>query len=93
MDENNATIARWSPDDDPTEQYVVGWSLGETHSLAVVSPTGSMLASPIAIEAAWGQRDDPMRTHANGDLVWSWFESAGATSFRFARIRSGRSCP
>ncbi len=92
MDENNATIARWSPDGDDAEQYVVGWALGETRYLAQVSPVGSMLASPIAIDASWGERDDPMRTHANGDLVWSRFDSAGATSFRFARVRSGRAC-
>jgi len=95
VNEQNASIARWSPDGDDTEQYVVGWSTGgasPTYQLAQVSPTGAVLAAPVALTTArWGERDDPFRTHLNGDIVWAWFDAAGATSFHLARIRSGRS--
>ncbi len=92
--EQNASIARWQPAGDDAEQYVVGWSERPTpaYKLAIVSATGTILAAPVDVTgaAAWGERDDPFRTHANGDIVWAWFDAAGATSFRFARLRSGR---
>jgi hypothetical protein len=92
--EQNSSIARWQPMDDDAEQYVVGWNErgSAVHKLAIVSPTGAFLASPVDLAgaAAWGERDDPFRVHGNADIVWAWFDAAGATSFRFARISSGR---
>jgi hypothetical protein len=88
--EANATIARWQPYGDDTEQFVVGWSAGSTYKLARVAPNGDVLAAPIDITAKWGERDDPFRVHRNGDIVWSWFDAAGATSFKLARLKSGR---
>jgi hypothetical protein len=38
-----------------------------------------------------GQRDDPFRVHTNHDVVWGWFDAAGATTLHFARLRSGGS--
>ena len=88
--EANASIARWQPFGDDTEQFVVGWSAGNAYKLARVAPNGDVLAAPIDIVAKWGERDDPFRVHQNGDVVWSWFDAAGATSFKFARLKSGR---
>ncbi len=88
--EANASIARWKPDGDTAEQYVVGWSAGTTYSLARVSATGTFLEGPTTITGAkWGERDDPFRDHLNGDIVWAWFDSAGSTTLELARLRSG----
>ena len=91
-DEANSTIARWQPAGDDREQYVVGWSTTSAHELAVVDGAGTTIAAPIDVsaKAKWGERDDPFREHLNHDIVWAWFDSAGATSFSFARITSGR---
>ena len=88
-DEANATIARWQPAGDGIEQYVVGWSGAGDHLLARVDAAGVFLEGPIAITAQWGERDDPMREHLNGDVVWAWFDAPGATTFHLARLRSG----
>jgi hypothetical protein len=88
--EANSTIAKWQPAGDDSEQFVVGWSAGQTYKLARVAPDGSVLAAPIDVTAKWGERDDPFRVHANGDIVWSWFDAAGATTFSFARLSAGR---
>ena len=75
---------------DSAEQYVVGWSSGMTYKLARVSGSGAFLEGPIDLSTAkWGQRDDPFRTHLNGDIVWAWFDAAGSTQLKFARLRSG----
>ncbi len=91
--EANSSIARWLPTGDATEQYVVGWtstSTGGTYYLSRVSATGTTLEGPTEITTAkWGRRDDPFRTHSNGDIVWAWFDSAGSTTLRFARLDSG----
>jgi hypothetical protein len=88
--EANSSIAPWKPAGDATEQYVVGWSAGTTYSLARVSSTGTFLEGPTTITTAkWGERDDPFRDHANGDIVWAWFDSAGSTTLKLARLRSG----
>ncbi len=89
--EANATIARWRPDADTTEQYVVGWSSTAGYQLGRVSATGAFLEGPVTTTAKWGERDDPFREHVNGDVVWAWFDSAGDTSFHFARLRSSGS--
>lgn len=91
--EGNASIARWEPEGETAEQYVVGWTemaAQRVYKLARVSPTGEQLEAPIDVSAMvkWGERDDPFREHLNKDIVWSWFEMAGATSFKLARIRS-----
>jgi hypothetical protein len=91
--EANAAISRWLPAGDATEQYVVGWtsaSTGGTYYLSRVSATGAFLEGPTAITTAkWGRRDDPFRTHTNGDIVWAWFDSATSTTLHFARLDSG----
>jgi hypothetical protein len=96
VNEANATIARWQPMGDTTEQYVVGWTsspTGGTYYLSRVNATGGILEGPTAITTAkWGRRDDPFRTQKNGDVVWAWFDSAGATTLRLARLRSGATC-
>jgi hypothetical protein len=94
LDEQNASIARWQPDGDEREQYVVGWSSGgsaPTYQLAQVGPTGDVIAAPVVIDnVRWGHRDDPFRSHGNGDLVFAWFDNPGDTAFHLARFRSGR---
>jgi hypothetical protein len=95
-DERNPTIARWQPDGEAAERYLVGWvepGSPERHVLAVVDPAGAITAAPIAIPAAWGERDDPFRVHASGDVTWAWFDGAGQTELHLARVRAGRTCP
>lgn len=92
--EANASIVQWKPDGETEEQYVVGWSetaATRTYKLGRVSPTGEILEAPIDVTSTvkWGERDDPFREHLNHDIVWAWFEAAGATSFKLARVRSG----
>ncbi|MBL9006650.1 MAG: hypothetical protein JNJ46_20510 [Myxococcales bacterium] len=90
--EANSSIARWQPMGDSSEQYVVGWSSGSTFRLSRVSGTGTFLENPVDLSTAkWGHRDDPFRTHLNGDIVWAWFDAAGSTNLKFARLRSGGS--
>lgn len=92
--EDDATIARWQPEDDSAEQYVVGWHGDNTHWLGRVDPAGTFLEGPVDIGgvAAWGRRDDPMRAQGNGDISWAWFDAAGSTTLRVARLRSGAVC-
>lgn len=95
MDEADATMALWTPVEDDTEQYVVGWSEpggGYVYRLARVDPSGSFLEGPVDVTSlvSWGRRDDPMRRHVNGDIVWAWFDSSGSTTLNFARLHSGR---
>jgi hypothetical protein len=92
--EADATIARWQPAGDTKEQYVVGWSepgSANAYQLARVDGAGAVLEGPVDVssQARWGRRDDPMRVHVSGDVVWAWFESPGSTQVHFARIVSG----
>ncbi len=92
--EADSGIARWSPSGDAAEQYIVGWSEpGSTYKykLARVDGAGGFLEGPVDASAKvkWGRRDDPFRTHANGDVVWAWFDAASSTTMRFARVRAG----
>ncbi len=89
VNENDASIARWEPADDSTEQYLVGWNEDGTHRLARLDAAGAFLEEPVATSAAWGERDDPFRQHYNKDVVWAWFDDGGATTFHFARVRAG----
>lgn len=93
--EANSSIAQWQPSGDATEQYVVGWtsaSNGGMYSLGRINASGGFIEGPITITTAkWGRRDDPFRVHLNGDVVWAWFDSAGSTTLKFARIKSGGS--
>jgi hypothetical protein len=93
--EADSTIAAWKPSGDSTEQYVVGWLDGAVYRLGRVNATGMFLEGPLdaTAKAKWGRRDDPMREHVNGDIVWSWFDKSGATVLHFARIHSGVQCP
>ncbi len=94
IDEANSSVALWRPAGDDAEQYVVGWvepGGNRSYRLARVGASGQILEGPIALAGArWGERDDPFRSHGNGDVVWAWFDGAGATSFHLARLRSGR---
>ena len=96
VNEADSAIARWQPEGDATEQYLVGWmepGTAAAYKLARVGATGNFLEGPtdVAARARWGQRDDPFRVHANRDVVWGWFDAAGATTLHFARVRSGGS--
>lgn len=88
--EANASISAWKPAGDSAEQYVVGWSSGTSFKLGRVSAAGAFLENPVTLaNAKWGNRDDPFRDHLNGDIVWAWFDAAGSTTLKFARLRSG----
>ena len=94
VDEADAGIERWAPADDPTEQYVMGWSEPGSpyaYKLGRVGATGTFFEGPVDVtaRAKWGRRDDPFRAHANGDIVWAWFDASSSTTLRFARLRSG----
>jgi hypothetical protein len=92
--EADSAIARWQPEGDATEQYLVGWLEGtNVYKLSRVGAAGNFIEGPtdVSARARWGQRDDPFRVHANGDVVWGWFDAAGATTLHFARLRSGGS--
>lgn len=90
--ENDSSIARWQPAGDNSEKYVVGWKAGSAAELAVTDGAGTIVQAPIDVsaKAKWGERDDPFREHLNHDIVWAWFDNAGATMFHFARLSSGR---
>lgn len=95
VNEADTTIARWSPAGETQERYLVGWSeAGSVYKLATVSASGSIVEGPVNVTSAakWGRRDDPMRVHKNGDVVWSWFNAAGDTQLRFARLSAGAAC-
>jgi hypothetical protein len=94
VDEQDSALARWQPSGDTKEQYVVGWlepGASAKYQLARIDAAGALLEGPVdvAAKAKWGQRDDPFRVHVNGDVVWAWFDSAGATTLHFARLKSG----
>ena len=92
VNEADSSIARWRPSDDPTEQYLVGWlEPPATYYLARVDANGAWLEAPTDVSAlvAWGHRDDPFRVDPGGDVVWAWFDSAGSTTLRFARVSAG----
>jgi len=94
IDEADATIARWEPAGDGAEQYVVGWAEPGSpyvYRLARVDAAGAFVEGPVDVSSvvAWGRRDDPMRRHCNGDVVWAWFDAPGSTTLRFARLASG----
>ena len=92
--EDDAAAARWQPNDDAGEQYVVGWHGDDTHWLGRVDASGAFLEGPVDLAgvAAWGKRDDPFRAHSNGDVAWSWFDAPGSTTMHVARLRSGLAC-
>jgi hypothetical protein len=92
--EANSALARWRPAGDTDEQYVVGWSAGGDHFLGRISPSGAFLEGPVDVssQVSWGERDDPFRPHANDDVIWAWFDSAGSTTLRVARLRAGGVC-
>jgi hypothetical protein len=92
IDESDPSIALWQPQGESVEQYIVGWAQsGTAHRLARVDANGVILEGPVDISgrAKWGKRDDPMRQHVNGDVVWAWFDSSGSSTLHFARIRAG----
>ncbi|HMI94691.1 MAG TPA: hypothetical protein VK509_25125, partial [Polyangiales bacterium] len=91
--EADSAMARWQPAGDDAEQYIIGWldpKPAPAYKLSRVDPAGKILEGPIDVtaKAHWGQRDDPFRTHVNGDIVWAWFEAANATTLKVARLRS-----
>ncbi len=94
--EQNSAISAWHPEGETDEQYVIGWAetSGQTrvYKLGRYTTAGAVIEAPIDVTttAKWGERDDPFREHKNHDLVWSWFDAAGATSFHIARLASGQ---
>ena len=93
IDEEDVVMARWTPEGQSNEQYIVGWAESSTkRQLAIVDAAGSIIDGPTEFDGSlrWGHRDDPMRRHYDGDVVWSWFDSAGSTELKFARIQSGQ---
>lgn len=98
VNEADSSIAGFQPAGDAEQQYVVGWSEpgDETvYKLARVDGAGAFLEGPVDASATvrWGRRDDPFRAHANGDVVWSWFDDPGSTTLNVAHVRSGNTCP
>ena len=94
VNEADSAIARWQPEGDATEQYLVGWmEPTNLYKLSRVGAAGNFIEGPtdVAARARWGQRDDPFRVHANRDVVWGWFDASGATTLHVARLRSGGS--
>jgi hypothetical protein len=91
IQEADASIVRFQPAGDASEQYIVGWLESGAYKLGRVDGAGKFLepASDVSAKAKWGQRDDPFRAHTNGDIVWAWADAANATSLKFARLRSG----
>jgi hypothetical protein len=94
IDEADSSITRYSPADDMQEQYLVGWSeagQSRTMKLGRLSPDGTFLEGPVDVstQTSWGRRDDPFRTHENGDVIWAWFENPGDTNLHISRIVSG----
>ena len=94
VSEADSALARWQPEGDTTEQYLVGWMTPGTaaaYNLARLSATGTCLENPtnVVSKARWGPRDDPFRVAANRDVVWAWFDAAAATTLHVARLRSG----
>lgn len=93
INEADTSIASWSPDGDDSEQYLVGWAepgASYVYKLARIDPSGAFLEGPTDVAATWGRRDDPMRRHYDGDIVWASFASAGSTTLEFSRVDSGR---
>lgn len=81
------------------EQYLVGWAeqtKPQVYKLALLDAAGAFVESPVDVSAlvAWGRRDDPFREHANGDVIWTWFDTPGSTKLRIARVDSaaGNEC-
>jgi hypothetical protein len=94
VNEADSALARWQPEGDATEQYLVGWMTPGTavaYNLGRLSATGTFLEGPtnVVSKARWGQRDDPFRVAANRDVVWAWFDAAAATTLHVARLHSG----
>ncbi len=95
VNEADSAMARWQPEGDAAEQYVVGWMeptpTPVAYKLSRVNAAGAVLEAPVNVvaKARWGQRDDPFRVHTNRDVVWAWFDAAGATTLHFARLHSG----
>ncbi len=95
INEADSAMARWQPAGDDAEQYIIGWlepTPSRAYKLSRVDPAGAVLEGPIDVtaKAHWGERDDPFRAHVNGDIVWAWFDAAGATTLKVARLRSDR---
>jgi hypothetical protein len=88
----DSSIALYQPTGS-AEQYLVGWveDDGDVYRLGIVDPAGVFVEAAIDVTAtvSWGRRDDPFRTHYDGDVVWAWFDQAGSTTLNVARVESG----
>lgn len=92
VEEADASIARWQPQEGTGEEYLVGWSEDcASHKLARLDAEGTLLEGPVGVseQVRWGRRDGPFRQHLNRDVVWGWFDAAGSTTLRVARVVSG----
>jgi hypothetical protein len=92
INEMDSSIALYQPTGS-AEQYLVGWveDDGDVYRLGIVDPAGAFVEAAIDVTAtvSWGRRDDPFRTHYDGDVVWAWFDQAGSTTLNVARVESG----
>jgi hypothetical protein len=91
VNEADSALARWQPEGEDVEQYLVGWyEPPSKYQLARLDPQGEILEGPIDVsaKARWGERDDPFRAHMNRDVVWAWFADEGSTELHVARLRS-----
>ncbi|MCB9688400.1 MAG: hypothetical protein H6735_25395 [Alphaproteobacteria bacterium] len=93
VDEDDATVARWSPAETGDEQLLVGWHSGSSWQLVRLGASG-LLEGPVDLggTARWGRRDDPFRVDAAGDVVWAWFDDPGSTTLHLARLDAGHTC-
>ncbi len=97
LNEDDTSIARWTPAGDDAEQYLVGWhepGAAESWKLARIDPSGAFVEGPVDVtgSAHWGRRDDPFRRDLRGDVRWSWADAPGSTTLHTARVRSGGQC-
>ncbi|WP_257386787.1 hypothetical protein [Tahibacter caeni] len=53
------------------ERFLVGWRNDSTFQLALVDGSGAYLAPPENVAGvSWGDRDDPLRSTADGKVAW-----------------------
>ncbi|HVJ19861.1 MAG TPA: hypothetical protein VM686_30805, partial [Polyangiaceae bacterium] len=97
LDEADSSIVPFAPMGEAAETYLVGWSEpGDTmvYKLGRIDAAGAFVEGPIDATAAaqWGRRDDPFRSHKNGDAIWAWFDDPGSSTLHVARVLSGNAC-
>ena len=96
INEADSSIVPFAPMGESAETYLVGWSEndGAAYKLGRIDAAGAFVEGPIDSTAVvqWGRRDDPFRSHTNGDAIWAWFDDPGSTTLHVARALSGNAC-